>query len=83
MADKPEEEAKKEAAKLKEAMVRQFNQTYGKHEHDLASWQKLCATLGTNPVPSTIAKCRKVRYQWCMLLLSRPLLADALLVNGD
>ena len=42
-------------------MVHQFNQIYGTDEHDIGAWQALCARLGVEDVPETLAGCRQVR----------------------
>ena len=41
------------------AMVHQFNQVYGTDENDIGAWQALCARLGVEEVPETLAECRK------------------------
>ena len=52
----------KEDAKsiLKEAMVEQFSQKYGRNANDLAAWQQLCNALGADPIPDNLADCNNV-----------------------
>ena len=52
----------REAPELASAMEKQFNQMYGKDQHEVASWQKLCLAVDIDPAPDTIEECRKVRH---------------------
>lgn len=45
---------------IHDAMVLQFNATYGRSAGDLSAWQSLCAALGVDPIPDNIKQCRKV-----------------------
>jgi hypothetical protein len=45
---------------LKDAMVLQFNGTYGTEVNSVASWQTLCRVLGISPVPTTLEECQRV-----------------------
>ncbi|PIL36782.1 hypothetical protein GSI_00472 [Ganoderma sinense ZZ0214-1] len=42
-----------------QAIVTQFNATYGADVDNLASWQLLCLVLRINPVPPDLITCRK------------------------
>ncbi|KAH9904627.1 uncharacterized protein BXZ73DRAFT_61980, partial [Epithele typhae] len=52
-----EKEAKRH---LRDAMVKQFNTTYGRDASNLASWQLLCSMISDEPPPNTVNKCRKI-----------------------
>jgi hypothetical protein len=43
------------------ALVRQFNQMYGKDARNLGNWQRLCQTIGITPIPTTVVECIQVR----------------------
>ena len=45
---------------LKEAMVEQFSQKYGRNANDLAAWQQLCNALGADPIPDNLEDCKNV-----------------------
>ncbi|KAF9218750.1 hypothetical protein BS17DRAFT_790809 [Gyrodon lividus] len=45
---------------FKDALVQQFNTTYGTDGDDLAAWQNLCSVIGIEPVPDDIDECRRV-----------------------
>ncbi|TBU32105.1 hypothetical protein BD311DRAFT_775651 [Dichomitus squalens] len=47
-------------SRLKDAMVQQFNSTYGRDVKDVVAWQNLCRALGVDPVPNSMHECRKV-----------------------
>ncbi|KAK7686034.1 hypothetical protein QCA50_010846 [Cerrena zonata] len=42
---------------LREAMVLDFNDTFGEDESDLGAWQRLCIMLEVSPVPNNIRSC--------------------------
>ncbi|KAF8336078.1 hypothetical protein F5887DRAFT_1250067, partial [Amanita rubescens] len=42
------------------AMGKQFADYYGSDVHDINAWQALCIELGVDPVPDTIAQCKKI-----------------------
>ncbi|KAI1792898.1 hypothetical protein LXA43DRAFT_296360 [Ganoderma leucocontextum] len=42
-----------------QAIITQFNATYGADVNNLASWQLLCIVLRINPVPADLKTCRK------------------------
>ncbi|KAJ7501841.1 hypothetical protein B0H11DRAFT_1713230, partial [Mycena galericulata] len=42
------------------ALVLTFTQLYGDDASDLGNWQRLCRTVGINPVPDSILECRRV-----------------------
>lgn len=46
---------------FRNAMIDEFNRTYGTDYKNLESWQNLCRVVGIDPVPETITQCRKVR----------------------
>lgn len=48
---------------LREALVEQFNSTYGVDEHSLAEWTNLCQLMGIHPIPTDLEGCRQVREQ--------------------
>ncbi|CUA70002.1 hypothetical protein RSOLAG22IIIB_14184 [Rhizoctonia solani] len=52
------EDAKKAREVFKDALTKDFNDTYGTDENDLASWQKLCTVLDLN-VPDDVESCRE------------------------
>ncbi|CAE6420179.1 unnamed protein product [Rhizoctonia solani] len=45
---------------FKDALTKDFNDTYGTDENDLASWQKLCTVLNMKNIPDDLELCRKV-----------------------
>lgn len=47
---------------LQNAMIEEFNKTYGTDTGDLASWQNLCCVVGVAPVPPSITQCKKVGF---------------------
>lgn len=52
---------KSELLALRTALVLQFNKTFGENAADIQGWEKLCHAIDANPVPKTVAGCRKVR----------------------
>ncbi|EJF62959.1 hypothetical protein BD309DRAFT_853870 [Dichomitus squalens] len=46
--------------RLKDAMVQQFNSTYGRDVNDVVAWQNLCKALEVDPVPDNMQDCQKV-----------------------
>ena len=54
--------------RLKDAMVLQFNSTYGTDVNSVASWQSLCRVLGISPVPPTLEECQSVGYIFAHIL---------------
>ena len=52
---------------LRDAMVHQFNEMYGRSADSLESWQLLCQALGRDPVPDNIVECRKVSASWLIV----------------
>ncbi|VDC02972.1 unnamed protein product [Peniophora sp. CBMAI 1063] len=44
--------------KFKEALVQQFNATYGTDVNSIVSWQALCGAIGVDPVPDTLKECQ-------------------------
>jgi len=47
-------------ARLKDAMVIQFNAMFGIDPNDLDSWHQVCQIIDISPIPTTVAACRKV-----------------------
>lgn len=47
--------------RMRDAMVKQFNNVYGTDVDDLVAWQNLCRALEVDPIPSKMRKCRTVR----------------------
>ncbi|KAI0033373.1 hypothetical protein K488DRAFT_28761, partial [Vararia minispora EC-137] len=45
---------------FKDALVHQFNQTYGTEVNSLRSWQALCEALGLDEIPDTLKDCQEV-----------------------
>jgi hypothetical protein len=52
-------EARRAKKQLKDALVVQFNATFGTDEKDLNSWRELCRVIGI-PAPNTLAECQAV-----------------------
>ncbi|KAM5535655.1 hypothetical protein V8D89_010642, partial [Ganoderma adspersum] len=44
--------------RMRDAMVKQFNNVYGTDVDDLVAWQNLCRALEVDPIPSKMRKCR-------------------------
>ncbi|KAM0489513.1 hypothetical protein ACHAP8_012499, partial [Fusarium lateritium] len=57
--NKDDEELKDAKGEFKVAMVKQFNDIYGKDPKNLQLWQKLCHVLNIEPVPTRLAECRE------------------------
>ncbi|KAG2012134.1 hypothetical protein CC2G_012169 [Coprinopsis cinerea AmutBmut pab1-1] len=55
---------------FQDALVMQFNDTYGTDESDLASWQALCRAIGFAPIPDTLKHCQQVVEQTFSSLLT-------------
>jgi len=57
------EDQQKQVAKqgFQDALIMQFNDSYGTDVDDLTKWQALCAKLGMDPVPENLNACREVR----------------------
>lgn len=51
---------------LQNAMIEEFNTTYGTDAGDLASWQNLCRVVGVAPAPASITQCKKVGFCVCV-----------------
>lgn len=49
--------------RMRDAMVKQFNNVYGTDVDDLAAWQSLCKALEIDPIPTKMRKCRTVRIR--------------------
>jgi len=47
-----------------EALVRQFNSSYGEDENDLAAWHRLLARIGIHNFPDSIKKCKSVSFEF-------------------
>lgn len=45
---------------FRNAMIEEFNTTYGTDDCDLGSWQNLCRVVGVASVPDSITQCKKV-----------------------
>ena len=58
--DKDDDQVTAVRDKLRDAMVLQFNSTYGTDVASVTSWQSLCRVLGVSPVPTTLDECKKV-----------------------
>ncbi|KXN86039.1 hypothetical protein AN958_10596, partial [Leucoagaricus sp. SymC.cos] len=43
-----------------QALVRQFNVSYGKDEDDLTAWHGLLARIGVTDLPDSVKKCKQV-----------------------
>lgn len=52
---------------FRNAIIEEFNATYGTDDRDLSSWQNLCRVVGVEPVPETITQCKKVSSRSCWL----------------
>ncbi len=59
----PRESAERDLARdrMRDAMVKQFNNVYGTDVDDLGAWQNLCRALEVDPIPSKMRNCRTVR----------------------
>ncbi|KAJ4266057.1 hypothetical protein NW762_004030 [Fusarium torreyae] len=57
--DKHDDEMKIAREDFKAAMVKQFNDIYGKDSENIESWQKLCRVLEIEPIPGSLSECRK------------------------
>ncbi|KAJ2916726.1 hypothetical protein MD484_g3723, partial [Candolleomyces efflorescens] len=44
---------------FRDALVKEFNKSYGTDANDLTSWQTLCAAVRIDPIPDTLAEARK------------------------
>jgi hypothetical protein len=42
------------------AMVAEFGIKFGSNMNDLSAWQRLCKRIGIEPIPTTLAKARRV-----------------------
>ncbi|KAI0089525.1 hypothetical protein BDY19DRAFT_108732 [Irpex rosettiformis] len=51
---------RKEKRALQTALVLQFNDTYGENEAEIANWQGLCRAMRIDPIPETVAECKKL-----------------------
>ncbi|KAI1792899.1 hypothetical protein LXA43DRAFT_972240 [Ganoderma leucocontextum] len=56
--DRDDEERELARDRLRDAMVKQFNNVYGTDVDDLVAWQDLCRALELDPVPSKLRQCR-------------------------
>ncbi|TFK36319.1 hypothetical protein BDQ12DRAFT_610075, partial [Crucibulum laeve] len=45
---------------FQDALTLQFNNIYGTDANNITSWQVLCARLGIDPIPDSLAACREV-----------------------
>lgn len=45
---------------FRDAMIEQFNVTYGTDAGSLENWQNLCRVVGVTPVPESVTQCKKV-----------------------
>lgn len=45
---------------FRNAMIEEFNATYGTDDRNLASWQNLCRVVGVQSPPDSITQCKKV-----------------------
>lgn len=52
---------KKARTELKEALVLQFNRSYGEDPESMDSWRSLCQIIRIAPIPDTMVECREVR----------------------
>lgn len=71
--------------RFKDALVLQFNETYGTDVNSLRSWQALAEAIGIDPIPETLKECRAVRgYMFrtsCSLMYGR--LTAVMTGSGD
>lgn len=58
-------EVRETKRKLRTAMVRQFNATFGEDADDLDAWQALCRKVDIS-VPDTLEECQQVRRRLCL-----------------
>jgi len=47
-----------------EALVQQFNSSYGEDENDLAAWHGLLARIGIHNLPDSVKKCKSVSFEF-------------------
>jgi len=47
-----------------EALVRQFNSSYGEDENDLTAWHGILARIGIHDLPDTVEKCKSVSFEF-------------------
>jgi len=47
-----------------EALVRQFNSSYGEDENELAAWHRLLARIGIHNLPDSVKKCKSVSSEF-------------------
>ncbi|KAK7685908.1 hypothetical protein QCA50_010715 [Cerrena zonata] len=45
---------------FRNALIAEFNATYGMDENDIRSWQYLCTLLRIDPVPTSMERCREI-----------------------
>lgn len=56
--------AREEARRaFKDAMVVRFNGLYGTDITDIGNWHRLCVALHIEPLPATVASCKKVSFR--------------------
>ncbi|KAI0804780.1 hypothetical protein BC629DRAFT_1283475, partial [Irpex lacteus] len=48
---------------LKTAIALRFNEILDDDEDDLPTWQRLCNTMGIDPIPETVVDCKKVHLR--------------------
>ena len=73
--DKESKERKRARERLRDAMVKQFNNVYGTDVDDLEAWQSLCRALELDPIPSKLRTCRTVsmaRHSLLPLFVEHP-----------
>lgn len=52
-----------------EALVLQFNSSYGENENDLTAWHGLLARIGINNFPDSVKVCKSVSFEFFSMLL--------------
>ncbi|TEB28863.1 hypothetical protein FA13DRAFT_1735374 [Coprinellus micaceus] len=45
---------------FKDALVQQFNASFGRDENSLTGWQALCEVIGIEPIPERVSEAKKI-----------------------
>lgn len=48
---------------FRDALIRQFNSSYGTDIHDLSGWHAMMTHMGVDPLPDTVSACKKVSHR--------------------
>lgn len=51
---------RRERDNFKDALVRQFDASFGRDENSLTGWQALCEVIGIEPIPERLSEAKKV-----------------------